>query len=177
MELVLYRHGIPRLSGKNKLLGSDFSDWLEKYRIIDIEPIIWEKEKYPIVYSSTLERSISTATQIGKEIIEKEEICEAELPKLRFPKVRLRVKCWLVIARILWIFGCTNGCESQRKFKERVSGVADWLESISHYERLCLVGHGWFNRSLTKELKRRNWMLKESTGKGFLSYQILTDKN
>lgn len=173
MEIILQRHGYPQVSGEEKILGSEFCDWLEKYRNTDIEPIIWEKEKVPVIYCSSLKRSISTARQIGTHIVVKEDLCEADLPKLKFPRVRLKWKYWIFIARIIWICGYSKGCESQKKFKERIGEVVTWLESMTHPEKLYLVGHGWLNRSLTKELQKRNWILIESNGNGFLSYQKL----
>jgi len=52
-------------------------------------------------------------------------------------------------------------------------GVDLLVDGMQSHTVTALMGHGFFNFLLSKELKKRGWQLKQS-GQGFWSLRILT---
>ena len=171
MEIILYRHAEPTVSDKEKISGRDFPLWVQRYNESGIRTndIVHTKEE--VVYTSDLLRSIETGRLIGKKTIESSLIREAEIPLIRFPAIRLKAKFWLFISRSLWLFGLKTRCESLTEAKIRVKQAVDKFESLlSEDGRIVIVGHGFINRLIEKELLHRGWLLKQKkAGYGFLS--------
>jgi broad specificity phosphatase PhoE len=171
MEIILYRHAEPAVSDQEKISGRDFPQWVQRYNASGIlkNKLFGSKEK--IVYTSDLLRSKDTGRLIGKKIVANSLIREAQIPLIRFPAIRLKAKFWLVIARSLWLFGLKTKCESSAEAKIRArQAVAVFEAQVLSNGRIVIVGHGFINRLIKKELLQRGWLLKQKTvDHGFLS--------
>jgi broad specificity phosphatase PhoE len=174
MELIIYRHAQPMVSANNVISGRDFPLWVQRYNASGIGNADFASVKEEIVYTSDLPRSKDTGSIIGKAIITCPLLKEAEIPLIRLPGMRLKAKWWLVIARILWLLGYHARCESLWDTKKRVKAAVDFFESQrSRHQRMVVVGHGFINRMIGKELLRRGWSRKQPRrGHGYLSKMI-----
>lgn len=129
---------------------------------------IWKEE---VVYTSDLVRSIETGRLIGQKIIQDPLFREAEIPLIKFPAIRIKAKFWLFLSRSLWVLGLKTKCESLKEAKQRVKQIVEKIElQLLGNQRIVIVGHGFINRLIKRELFHRSWFLKQSNGKnGFLS--------
>ena len=94
---------------------------------------------------------------------------EAELPaKLPLCGLAMRYAAAVVTARVLWMLGIHQQAESCAMAAARARRAAKALENRA-MERGCviLVGHGFFNRLIARELKRAGWTASRREGGGF----------
>jgi broad specificity phosphatase PhoE len=162
MEIVIYRHAEPMVSGNEIISGHDFPSWVLRYNdsgIIKIKPRM-KKEK--IVLTSNLKRSMETGKLIGEKIIPNSIFCEAEVPLIQFPAIKMRAKFWMAFSRFLWLFGLKKKCESFKDAKQRVVQIIENIEShLLENQRVVIVGHGFINRLIKKKLSHRGWCLSQ----------------
>lgn len=163
MQIILYRHAEPTVSINEKIRGCDFSKWVQRYNESGIKTIKNIQDKEKVIYTSDLLRSIETGQMIGENIIASPLSREAGIPLIKFPAINIKAQYWLIMARILWLLGVKTGCESFSDAKVRAKEAVDWFENIlSKEERIVVVGHGFMNRLIKKELLNRGWLLKQT---------------
>jgi len=170
MEIILYRHAEPVVSNNEIISGHNFPQWVQRYNEsgIFIREIKVEKEE--IVYTSDLVRSIETGRLIGKKIIQNPLFREAEIPLIKFPAIRFKAKFWLFISRSLWLFGLRTKCESFKEARQRTRKIVERIElQLLESGKIVIVGHGFINRMIKKELSHRGWVLQAKGANGFLS--------
>lgn len=90
---------------------------------------------------------------------------ETELPnpltKLR--KIKLEPSIWALILRCLWFCGYSRGCESLSEAKDRAKNASEILvEYAQEHISVVLVGHGFFNMFIAKELQKKGGKVKEN---------------
>lgn len=132
------------------------------------------------VYVSALPRSIATGLFLfgdSAHIVSSRLLNEFELHVVRLPLV-LPYKGWTSISRALWLLGARNsGTESYREAKERVRYITDYIEEKAKQNgQVILVTHGFLNRNIAHELRKRGWQLSQNRGKENLGATIL-EKN
>jgi broad specificity phosphatase PhoE len=176
MEISLIRHGKSQLTENSKITCPELKQWVKKYDDLGII----EKATYPtetvnkvinakIVVTSDLKRSIQSAQLLsqGVKIISDPVFRETELPSTskKFFNLKLRPTMWLIILRLLWIFGHSNDCESLKNAKYRAKIASHQLIDYAEGNKsVALVGHGFFNSLIAKELQKRGWKGKRKTG-------------
>jgi broad specificity phosphatase PhoE len=167
MKIVLLRHGKPRLSDFGKMTGSEFCDWIESY---DVAPLDLEfpaptdsikiSESCNAAICSTLVRSIESSNELGltEKVKASSEFIEASLPSYNIFNLKFSSKIWLVIFRVLWVFGYSPNSESYSEVKIRARKCSDKLVATAKdNDSVIFVGHGILNRLISKELIRRGW--------------------
>ena len=171
MEIIIYRHAEPLVTGNEIIFGHDFPLWVLRYNESGIVKIAPKGKKEKIVFTSNLKRSIETGKHIGREIIQSPVFREAEVPLIKFPSIQINAKYWLSLSRVLWLLGLQTKCESFRSAKQRATQIVEKLSSkLSNHQRVVLVGHGFMNGLVKKELIHRDWSLtKIEGGNGFLA--------
>jgi broad specificity phosphatase PhoE len=174
MEIIVYRHAEPTVSDNEKIYGSDFPQWVQRYNESGIRVNEIADSKEEVVYTSDLPRSIETGRLVGKKTIESSLIREAEIPLIRFPAIRLQAKFWLFISRSLWLLGLKTRCESLKEAKDRAKQAVDKFESqLFENGRIVIVGHGFINRLIKNELLHRGWLIEQNNhGHGFLGKTV-----
>lgn len=170
MEIIIYRHAEPIVSGNEIISGRDFTQWVQRYNdsgIIANEPI---GDKEDIVYTSDLKRSVETAKLIGNNVIQDSLFREAEVPLIRFPAMRLKAKMWLAISRSLWLLGLSTKCESFEDARQRTKQIVEKIELLLlENKKIVIIGHGFLNRMIKKELLHKGWSLNQAMAEnGFL---------
>ena len=129
------------------------------------------------VYVSGLPRSIGTGIKLfgdSAQIVSLDLLNEFEMHVVWLPLV-LPYKGWTGISRTLWLMGWEKrGTESYSEAKERVELVCDMIEQKAVSQRqVIFVTHGFINRNIAKELKKRNWQITQNEGKENLGATIL----
>lgn len=174
MEISLIRHGRSQLIENDKVNSSEFKQWVEKYDSNGV----FEESIYPsvtidkiknakIIVTSDLERAIHSAKLLKPEeqLISDVLFRETELPIGRMKDVKLKPSTWTVLLRLLWFFGYSNGCESFHNAKIRaIKASIQLMDYAEEYKTVVLVGHGFFNRLVAKELQKKGWEGKRKTG-------------
>lgn len=175
MEISLVRHGRSVWKENNRITCKALSEWIKNY---DTNGVIKESyypvetieqiAKSKLVITSDLVRSIESAKILNPkiEIISNPVFRETELPNplFNFWGLKFSPSVWLIILRCLWFSGYSRKCESLSEAKKRAIKASEQLIKYANDQNsIVLVGHGFFNMLLGKELKRNGWKSKEKT--------------
>jgi broad specificity phosphatase PhoE len=167
MEIVLARHGRPKLRQWSWITPGQFAEWIRAYDqagifVEEVPPHIRAKAvQSPWIVSSPLPRCEQSAQALAPlRQIDKEELFrEAGLPHAfwRFP--RLPSSVWTVIFRAAWFCGYSTNSESLVMARNRARSAALRLIDLAReHQSVFLVGHGIINTLIAKELIRQGWM-------------------
>jgi hypothetical protein len=78
-----------------------------------------------------------------------------------------------VLLRYMSVFGFSQNGESLSMAKKRAQVAASALIDIAHvHGSVLLVGHGFINYFLAKELLSRNWAGPSKPGGGYWEYGV-----
>ncbi len=168
MEISLIRHGRSKWVQNECITSSQFEDWVTRYD----DHGVHEEETYPqetqkklkkatIVYTSDLFRSKESAKLLFPTVdfVSDSMFRETELPTSGFfSRIKLQPSAWAVLMRCLWLAGYSRKCESFAYAKNRAKQAAEALvRSAEKTQSVVLVGHGFFNILIAKELLQMGW--------------------
>jgi broad specificity phosphatase PhoE len=169
MEISLIRHGKSRWIQNDWITCKQFEDWVKRYD----EHGVYAEETYPeetkkkltaatMVYTSDLYRSRESAKLLFPtvEVVSNCLFRETELPKIPglFSRIKLQPSVWSVMTRCLWFGGYSRKCESLMDAKIRAKRAAEHLDHEARKSQfVVLVGHGFFNILIAKELLQKGW--------------------
>ncbi|WP_246320698.1 hypothetical protein [Paenibacillus germinis] len=89
---------------------------------------------------------------------------ELSVPSKEFWGLKLSPSIWTVILRSLWLSGYSRQCESLSNAKQRAKEASILLVNCAkEQESVALVGHGFFNLLIAKELQKKGWKGKKKT--------------
>lgn len=179
MEIILLRHGKPELELKGILKASEFKQIAAAYALSGIQDFPPKKlinhfNSFYIVCSD-MQRSIQSAERLGfKEIHLSDEIFrESDIPHFLQSYIKLPMILWLILFRVMWLFGFKRNGESFIAAKKRAKIATQKLIAIAHEnEKVILVGHGIMNRMIAKQLRAKNWSGPISPGKKYWKFAI-----
>ena len=176
MEISLIRHGKSQLTENDKITFAEFKKWVQKYDFNGV----FEESIYPtvtlekvaaanVVVTSDLKRSVVSARLLNPKTktISDPIFRETELPVniTILLKMKLKPNTWAVILRLLWFSGYSNKCESFSQAKLRAKKASQQLiNDAKKHESIVLVGHGFFNILIAKELQKIGWKGKRKAG-------------
>jgi len=186
-RIIVVRHGRPAVIPKEgpPMGWRDYKDWWARYELSSLkegqscpEALLKQIGDDAIILSSARPRAIQTAGHLGRgrEVKHDPLFNEAPLPP---PRMRgtMRPKNWNKIARLLWMLGHSGGEEHVRDAKRRAAKAASVLvETAGEGRDVVLAAHGWFNRMLRPELKKRGWANVHDGGDKYWSYRIYQKK-
>jgi hypothetical protein len=99
--------------------------------------------------------------------------CESAIPHFGGGSVPLPVGTWVVVLRILWLLGFSRNGESLLDARRRAKLAAERLVELAEkHQNVLLVGHGFINHFIAKELQKSGWLGPSKPGKGFWGYGI-----
>jgi broad specificity phosphatase PhoE len=175
MEITLVRHGKSLWVENKPITCQEFKNWVENYDDCGV----FEEKYYPsktlkkvwsanIVITSDLKRAVESAKFLypNSPAISDPLFRETELPipLSRLAGLKLHASSWGVILRCLWFSGYSSGCESLKDTKIRAEEASKFLVNCAkEHHHVVLVGHGFFNRLIGKELKRMGWNRKKKS--------------
>ncbi|MDX7857563.1 MULTISPECIES: hypothetical protein [Aeromonas] len=173
------RHGQPKLAGTDKMSALEMKDWIEQYDSSDIT-------KYPVpdasrqlaatakvIVSSNLPRALTSVQALGlKPALIDGLFCEAQLPYGHWILPRLSPFAWAFILRILWLWGYSHRVESVGTAKMRASTTAQRLQSLASEGPVLLLGHGFMNRMIARQLEADGWTRQTGNGSQYWSATV-----
>jgi broad specificity phosphatase PhoE len=175
MEISLVRHGRSQLIENDKLTCLDFKMWVEKYD----NNGVFEESIFPsvttekiantkIVITSDLKRSFQSAKLLNPKVKIKPDplFRETELPgcTMKLLDIKLKPSKWAIILRLMWFCGYSYNCESVSDAKLRANKASQQLISYAEeFNSVVLVGHGFFNMLIAKELQKKGWKGKRKS--------------
>ncbi len=172
MKITILRHGIPDLSGWDKIHSSIMPEWINAYNSAGVKNDIGlscqemvSELRHNYIVCSNLNRSTHSAKIIGYQSPQLIDAMfrEAELPKIQLPIIRLTPHVWSMIFRVFWFAGLSPKAESIEEFKPRVLlGAEKLIQLAKKHDSVLLIGHGIINRFLAKELISKGWLGEES---------------
>ncbi|MDO6654270.1 histidine phosphatase family protein [Anaerobacillus sp. 1_MG-2023] len=165
MKISLIRHGKSACDFSERITSEAYRKWVSQYNregICDEAPQQVQAilQQAPLVLTSDLPRSLESAQQAST--IQSDPIFrELELPFYNIRFLKIKPQMWTVFYRFLWFIGLSNQAETRKDARKRAKLASDILEECAKAkEPLVLVGHGFFNRFLGRELEKRRWKLQ-----------------
>jgi broad specificity phosphatase PhoE len=168
-SIVLARHGRPAMTARERLAitGRDIGRWYRQYDELGIAdefaPPATLRElaaSAGCVVASDSRRAIESAMRLTKS----DRIrVDAALREVGFPDsldlpVRLSPGTWVMIARAAQLLNACASDERVHDVRARAAAVVDSLVNMADDHRtVVVVGHGWFNHFVARELRRRRW--------------------
>ena len=165
-KISFHRHSKVNLDSVDWISPRELPTAIYVYNSAPIAPVAQNLAVPGVCYvvSSDLRRSSDTA----KTLYGRADICgalfrEAELPELRFWAPKLPCKAWFLVARVLWLLKPGSKCENKTDFVTRAKNATVKLVQLAqNYDHIALIGHGFMNRQIIKNLKNHNFKAKAS---------------
>jgi broad specificity phosphatase PhoE len=189
-RIIVVRHGKPNLdrNAGPRLDWRSYRDWWARYEVAPLAEgqkcppdLLNEVSDDAIVLSSVRPRAMQTADQMarGRDVKRDAVFNEATLPPPHW-KIRRLPRTWNWMSRVVWMLGHADpGDENVKDARARASRAADILvKTVEGAEGrdVVLAAHGWFNRMLRPQLKRRGWVCIRDGGDKYWSYRIYQKK-
>jgi broad specificity phosphatase PhoE len=178
-EIILIRHGQPNLVLVDKVSALDMKCWIEQYELSEIvnQPVPEASMELAatakVIVSSSAPRALASVRALGLQPTLVDEIyCEAQLPHAQWKRLRLSPFTWAFIFRFLWLCGFSGGGESAREARVRASTAAQRLRSLAGEGPVLLLGHGFMNRMIAKQLESAGWICQKSSGSHYWSAAV-----
>jgi broad specificity phosphatase PhoE len=178
VRITILRHGKPDFEWGRNVRGSDFRRLESNYDSAGIVGIPPEESRnlikhHEIVVCSDLPRSIQSAQALGANTVHFSSpvFREMNLPYFDRAPFTLPLKLWVVMLRSLWFLGFSKNTESLLKARARARVASNTLvELAAKHESVLLVGHGFLNHYVAKELLALNWVGPRSPGKKYWEF-------
>ncbi|MEM0941209.1 MAG: histidine phosphatase family protein [Bacteroidota bacterium] len=182
-QIILLRHGEPALYKKGWRKRKEAKKFIREYDSVGVyppeyTPLELRYKELQVLYTSSLNRSISTSQQLFKQ--QNKQIADAQFREFErkifsFFNMKLPLKWWLTGSRVLWFMGLNKkGIESFSEAKARAKKAASFLEKdAAKNGKTLLVSHGLLNHYLVKYLKKTGWTEVYDGGRGYLAQKML----
>ena len=182
MQIILMRHGKPKVDRGLRLNARAFGAWVEQYDAAGIDPeckppheAVIEAQQCAFVVCSDLPRAVESARALGVERIGVNSglFREMDMPHAQWRFPRLPLPVWLVFFRLAWVLGYGSQVASFELGKVRAQRCAQALVRLaSIHGRVLLIGHGVLNRFIARDLRRMGWRSIENPTQGYWEYRI-----
>ena len=175
-EIILMRHGQPDLVRFDKVSALDMERWIAHYDLSEIvdqpapQASVELAASARVIVSSSAPRALTSVRALGLEPAHVDDIfCEAQMPHARWTLPRLSPFTWAFILRISWLCGFSGQVESAPMARARAKTAAQRLQSLSGEGAVLLLGHGFMNRLIAKQLEAGGWTRHQSSGSRYWS--------
>jgi len=167
-RVILIRHGQPAIALSPRASHHGFSDYIDAYEAAGLDPASLPPRELAdlikelrSVFTSGRARSDQSARALAPhaELIADPLFAEAPLASPPIPLLKMRVRKWAVMSRILWHAGYHPQIENFRKARQRARRAADLLVSKAQADgTVVLVAHGYFNAMIGRQLRKRGFL-------------------
>jgi len=183
-EIILIRHSVVSLQTKGWMSAKKAIELRAAYNnapVYNFNPdLVLEKIPRRItdtVYISAMPRSITTGIVLfgdSVQFVSVKQLNEFDMHMVRLPLL-LPYKAWTAISRGIWLMGVKKqGTESYKEAQKRVRRVCNIIEQkVQQDKQIILVTHGFINRKIAKELKKRGWRITQNKGQKNLGATVL----
>lgn len=160
--ILLARHGRVAIASGGLFSRDEFLRYVEDYDSAPLrmdarapEELVAQLQKAHTVFASASRRARESARLLS---IESEMVCDAlfnEEPHHVVPKLpgRMPLLAWFASSRI----GAATNSSLRREAAERGAIAARRLIVEAQRGPTALIGHGWFNRAISRSLIERGW--------------------
>lgn len=178
MKITIIRHGKPAFELKGSVRGKDLGMIAQSYDnsgIVDEPPCetISAISGPSFIICSHLRRSIESAGALGCQEVHLSDsiFCEAAIPHVERGNIPLPITLWIIVLRLMWLFGYSKNGESFANTRKRArQAAARLIELAEKHQDILLVGHGVMNHFIAKELRRIGWSGPRSPGKKYWEF-------
>lgn len=192
LEIYLIRHGKTCWSKRERMSLEEFEQWMAAYDESGVVTADIPRATIDIacraklVVASDTRRAVESARAIAphKAIVVDPMFREAELRVPRgTPKgIRLSPSLWAVFLRCLWfglrIFGNAEAGAIHDELRARARKAARELIRLAQQESpVVLVGHGWFNMLIARELRSGGWWGPLHPSAGYWAATLYRSRN
>ncbi|NRH41436.1 hypothetical protein FEZ61_05935 [Pseudomonas sp. MS15a(2019)] len=181
MKIILMRHGKPALKSCPAMASSAMARWIADYDRSEIgtdtptSEAIAAVRDIGLTATSTAPRALTSLAALGiAPTIRDSVFCEAALPVVSVPILRLSPFTWAFVFRLLWLCGLAKESESYAQAKGRAHQAADQLVALAGRTpgSVLLLGHGFMNRLIARQLQRGGWAATGNSGSGYWSVAV-----
>lgn len=182
---MIARHGEPDADRFERMDWRGYERWWAAYDEAGLKPgqtapeaLIAETRLARSIYASTLPRAIETARACceGRDIALDSTFVEAPLPPPKLPG-RYTARTWGVYARCSWWLGHARGRETRGQAERRAATASEMLIEAARNGPVVLFAHGWFNRMIRPQLRKRGWACVRDGGDWYWSWRRYELKN
>ncbi len=180
MQITLLRHGKPEFELAGNVRACELHEIAKSYDLSGIigvppkEAISLAKMQH-IVVCSNLPRSLQSAKALGvTEVHSATPIFrEASIPYFSNSSIKFPISVWIVVLRGLWFLGFSKNGESLFATKERAKkATQELIQMAEQFENILLVGHGFINHFIAKELLSQNWTGPKKPASEYWNYSV-----
>jgi broad specificity phosphatase PhoE len=181
MKIVIMRHGKPEMPVKGRLKASELGNWVQAYNAAGISRTEHPPAKAveiaaccKAVVCSDLPRSLQSAEALKIRIDNSDALFrEMDLPFPDWNWPRLPILMWAALLRMLWFSGYSSNCESFILSKQRAADATQKLVEMAFKSgSLLLVGHGFINHFIARQLLDNGRHGPSSPGKGHWQFGV-----
>ena len=182
MQIVILRHGKPKIADHGKLTASGFGRWVAAYNQAGIDTThapspeaIARARACSVVVCSHLPRSLESAAALGIGNIDVQDALfrECDMPHADWNHPKLSVSAWSFVFRILQVLGYSSDAESFKEARHRAGCCALQLSELAQrHESVLFIGHGLLNRLVAKKLLRMGWVGPDSIGRDYWDFGV-----
>ena len=171
MKITIIRHQKVKMKWPSWCDSVAFDQACMEYDVSEIFSLHAENVTDEAIYVSGMRRSADTAKALfpNSHFILLESIREVPLRSFWDCKIKLPLWIWNVMGRVQWKLCIRKQQESFEQTRQRALEVIKYLESKD--EDCILVTHGFFMRTLIKELKKKNYKIENGNGPAFTNLQ------
>lgn len=174
--IILMRHGQPQGIASARISALDMQGWIQAYEQASITGHPAPSSSVQLaasaarVVSSNAPRALASVRALGLTPALVEPLFgEAQLPHGRWRWPRLSPFTWALILRMLWVCGYSGQVESAAAARLRAALAARRLQALASDGPVLLLGHGWMNRLIGKQLSATGWQRHHSNGSRYWS--------
>ncbi len=163
MKVVIIRHGKVNMRWKNWYTSKQYDRACANYNLAEIVSIggLPKCVASADIYISTLKRSRQTAEQLFGDggFMETDLLNEVPLSSFCNCNIPLPLWIWNVMGRLQWLWQSRRQKEKRTDTQKRARQL---ISELLEKERDCvLVSHGFFMRTLVRELKKQGFVIEK----------------
>ena len=169
-QILLVRHGRPRVEWPRRCRHGDFKRWMAEYEAAGLDPssppppkLIEMAAESGLFLSSCRPRSYQSAQRLsqGLPVTQLSELDEVPLPHLPIPVIELPTELWVLLTRLSHVAGYAREIESIDMARARSRLAARRIaEYASGNGKIAVVAHGTINWLIGRHLKRQGWRVQ-----------------
>jgi broad specificity phosphatase PhoE len=181
MEIILARHGRPKMRQKTWIAPYQLESWIRAYDESGLaEQQIPESMRAialaaGLIVSSPLPRCVQSAQALmpSRQIVTDILFREAELPFARWGWPRLPEPVWSVLFRVSWFLGFSANAQSVGLVRGLAkSAAARLIELARAHDSVFVMGHGIMSALIATELLRFGWKGPKRPGHSYWQFSV-----
>jgi broad specificity phosphatase PhoE len=166
MEIVLARHGRPKLDQWTWMAPRQLADWLRAYNeaevaVEDVPRLVSARAAASgCIITSPLSRCVQSARAVAptREIGTEDIFCEAGIPYSLWGFPQLPLSVWTILFRMAWFCGYSSNSESLSMATNRARCAAERLIDLAQeHKSVFVMGHAVMTALIAKQLILNGW--------------------